>query len=192
MDTFTEYVPDNIDFKIGYFGKPGNSKLWVETAEDLKAMYDNNHSDDTYTLWCDGRKENSGQKRKDTGDTDTAEPHKRARKEEEIETTFRTLREKHKDKFSDPQLRLWARMHVNGIHSNLETPPNVPAITGEPAKRKREEKIQPLTEALTGAATAITKVLMSSQRPPTPPSSLRPSTGTGTGISPVSKANLSG
>lgn len=61
MDTFTEYVPDNIDFKIGYFGKPGNSKLWVETAEDLKAMYDSNHNDDTYTLWCDGRKENSGQ-----------------------------------------------------------------------------------------------------------------------------------
>ena len=47
MDTFTEYVPDNIDFKIGYFGKPGNSKVWVETAEELKAMYDSNHSDDT-------------------------------------------------------------------------------------------------------------------------------------------------
>ena len=79
-------------------------------------------------------------------------------------------------------------MHVNGIHSDLETPPNVPAITGEPTKRKREEKMQPLSEALAGAATAITKVLMSSQRPPTPPS--RPPVGTG--ISPASKANLSG
>ena len=194
MDTFTEYVPDNIDFKIGYFEKPGNSKRWIATAEDLKAMYSINHSDDTYTLWCDGRTEGSdgqagGQKRKKTCDSDSEPNNKKARKEEQIETTFRTLRETHGAEFSDPQLRLWARMHANGIHSDLETLPNVPAITGEPVKRKREEKVQPLTEALAGAATAITKVLMTSQRPPTPPSSRH---STGTGISPASKANLSG
>ena len=101
----------------------------------------------------------------------------RARKEQ-IETTFRTLSEEHSDEFGlvcmlmDP--------------SDLETPPNVPAITGEPVKRIREEKVQPLT----GAATAITNVLMTFQRSPTPPSSSRHSTGTG--ISPASKANLSG
>ena len=192
-DTFTENVPDSLEFEIGYFEKPGNSKRWIETVDDVEAMYCSNQSDDTYTLWCDGRKEGScsGEllKRKNTCDSDTAEPHnKRAKKEDEIETTFRTLRKEHSDKFSDPQLRLWARMYANGLHNDLENPPNVPAITGEPTKRKREEKVQPLTEALAGAATAITKALITSQRPSTPPSSVRQSTG----ISPASKANLSG
>ncbi len=162
-DSFTEYVPDNLEFKIGYLEKPGHSKRWIEIVEDMEAMYHSHAVDDTYTLWCDGRKEGSSsgqaQKRKNACDTDAAEsPNKREKKEDEIETTFRTLREKHSDKFSDPQLRLWARMHANGLHYNLDNPPNVPAITGEPTKRKREEKVQPFTDALAGAATVITKV----------------------------------
>ena len=39
MDTFSEQVPEGENFSVGYFEKPGNSKRWIESAEDLKAMY---------------------------------------------------------------------------------------------------------------------------------------------------------
>ena len=104
---------------------------------------------------------------------------------------FLQLCDRHSENHSDPQLRLWARMQVNGHHNDLHSPPNVLAITGQPQhKRKRE---QPLTEALTGCATAITNVYMKSQESCepscTPPSSTHSSAD---GTSPAGKAKLSG
>ncbi len=191
VDTFSEHVPETMEFDMGYYTKPGSQKRWIENSKDLEAMYNSNCNDDI-TLWCDGRIESGSAqvpKRKSSGDTKDEPLSKRAKKEEEIETTYRSLRAKHGEEFSDPQLRLWARMQVNGLHADLENPPNVPAITGQPVKRKRDEKSHPLTEAIAGAATAITKVLVSSQRPSTPPSI---SMSKSTGISPASKANSSG
>ena len=49
-------------------------------------------------------------------------------------------------------------MYGNGLHDDLDKPPNAPAITGQPTKKK-EAKYKPLTEAL-AAATAIMKVLV--------------------------------
>ncbi len=49
-------------------------------------------------------------------------------------------------------------MYVNGIHADLETPPDVPAITGHVVQRK--ESNRSLAEALAGAATAVTKMLV--------------------------------
>ena len=40
---------------------------------------------------------------------------------------------------SVPQLRLWARMVVTGIHDDLEEPPQVPMITGITPKRAKKE-----------------------------------------------------
>ena len=51
-------------------------------------------------------------------------------------------------------------MHGNGLHDDLDTPPNVPVISGVPVKKTKEGKYEPLTEAHTGAATAITKMLV--------------------------------
>ena len=56
-------------------------------------------------------------------------------------------------------------MYGNG---DLDKPPNVPAITGQPIKKKKEAKYEPLTEALAGATTAITKKwLVQMHLPPT-------------------------
>ena len=71
----------------------------------------------------------------------------------------------------------------------LDNPPNVPAITGRPVtKRKEKDKDNDFADTLTGAATAITKLLVGNQ-PATPNKTV---TNKPTGISPVSKANLSG
>ena len=149
-------------------------------------MYKIYATENTIHMWFDGRVEGDHSKNGDSS-SDRRPSTKSARREDEIESTYESLYKKHSENFSGPQLRLWARMYVNGFHKNLDTPPNVPAITGQHqnAKRIREDKNQPLTEAITGAATAITKVLMKSTSPKQSPKKSG-------GLSPASKANLSG
>ena len=78
------------------------------------------------------------EKRKGRCMEDCSEPiSKRAKKDEDIDATFQKLHDKYSDDYSDPQLRLWARMCVNGFHDDFDTPPNVPAITGQPVRRHR-------------------------------------------------------
>lgn len=167
-------------------------------------MYEAYNVDDTINIWCDGKCSSVDRQsiKKTTADntastsTDDEPLSKRARKEKNIEKIFQTLLEKHRDSeeyshLNDPQYRLWARMHVNGFHDSLDVPPPVPAITGQSAKKKKkEESTQPLASAFAGAATAITKVLLNN-RPITPPTctstSIKP-----VGVSPASKAKLSG
>ena len=183
VTTFAEQVPESDNFSVGYYEKPGNSKRWIATKDDLDAMY-RVYGNDTINLWCEGRADVEHPKKRDNSDDRREQPaNKRLRKEKDVDDIFEILHDKHSEKYSDPQLRLWARMYLNGIHNDLDTPPNVPAITGRVAKRK--ESHQSLAEALTGAATAVTKVLVNS----TPQSSPSKSA---TGISPSSKANLSG
>ena len=186
--SFAEQVPDSDDFSIGYYEKPGNSKRWIASSDDLEYMYSTCGKDDTITLWCDARVEGDtdSSKKKCNSQDDSREEatSKRTRKEKDIEGIFETLREKHSvEEFSDPQLRLWARMYANVSHSDLDHPPQVPAITGRISRQKEGNKS--LTETLAGAATAVTKILV-----PNSPSKLlyrKPD-----GISPASKANLSG
>ena len=122
MDTFSVQVPEDTDFSIGYYAKPGNSKRWIEINEDLKAMYKMYKHDSTVNLWCDGRIEDVlPSKRSSDSNTNDRPNNKRARREDEIDDIFETLREKHEN-FSDPQLRLWACMYVNGFHKDLDNP----------------------------------------------------------------------
>ena len=162
--SYTEQVPDSDNFEIGYYEKPGNSKRWIISAYDLKAMYSTSARDNSIILWCDARAEpssdGSSKKKRSYRDDGREElTSKRARRERDIVDIFETLREKHSvgEYYSDPQLRLWARMYANGSHSDLDHPPQVPAITGQVCRQKTSNRS--LTEALAGAATAVTKIL---------------------------------
>jgi len=152
-------------------------------------MYRALKHDITVNLWCDGRTEGDRLGSKDNSNDVYIPNTKRARREDEIDKVFNILHEKHAENFNDFQLRLWARMYVNGTCKSLDTPPNVPAISGEhpTAKQRKGDKNQHFTEALTSAATAITKALVN-DRPSTPTAPPKLSGG----ISPASKANLSG
>ena len=139
MESFADQVPDTSSgFSVGYYVKPGNAKRWIESSDDLEAMYTLYPHDNTITLWCDGKPDanadtcgaaKSQTKRKNSVDED-APVSKRAKKEQDIEEAFKVLYEKHSEEYSAPQLRLWARMYGNGLHDDLDNPPNVPAITG--------------------------------------------------------------
>ena len=81
---------------------------------------------------------------------------RRQEQEDEVDQYYRTLVNKHKEMFITPQYRLWARMHVAGIHDSMDDPPDVPAFSSNPPKRQRKNS---LTESLTGAAVAFANTL---------------------------------
>ena len=99
----------------------------------------------------------------------------------EVDELFHDLKERHGNKYSGPQLRLWSRMISNGLHEDMDDPPRVPMITGTPKQKKQES----LSEALAGAASAFAKVFST-------PSSLQVSSAnTSTlGLSPCKAADL--
>ena len=187
MDTFSEQVPDGEKFSVGYFEKPGNSKRCIESAEDTKAMYKTYRFESTINILCDGQMEGAPEvsraKRGSSGDSTACS--KIVKREEEIDSILRD--------FMTDIVRTIATLslQINGRRNDLDSPPNVQAITGQPQHKHKRE--QPLTEALTCCATAITNVLMKSQEscepPCTPPSSTHLSPDR---ISPAGKAKLSG
>jgi len=77
---------------------------------------------DEITLWC----EKNSMKWKRADDASTSE---RQDKEEEVDSTYQSLKEKHGGKYDNPKLRLWARMVTGGLlHDSLDESPDVPAF----------------------------------------------------------------
>lgn len=137
-ETFADHLPENDSFNIGYYEKRNNSRRWIESSDDLEAMYAIYNGQDTVNLWCEARLEKSSDD--NTGDLEKSS--KKPRRLEEVDSVLNILREKHSENFSTPQLRIWARMHVNGYHDDLDIPPNVPAISGHyRTKAKRMIKV---------------------------------------------------
>lgn len=167
-DEFENSVPDeNTNYNIGYFEGRHQTKRWLASVEDLKAMYTRFAPGNEIFLWCDGRESDAdredsqgiGTKRKKPSDSTMT---KRQAREEELDSIFKQLKEKHADAYTDPQLRLWARMIVNGTHGNLVDPPHVPMIMGAPLPKKQKQ--DSITTAIVGAATAFAKAIS-----PSPP-----------------------
>ena len=86
---------------------------------------------------------------------------KRQEKEKDVDCIYKDkdLKEKHKDNFETPKLRLWARMICSNLHDDYDQPPDIPAFSGTTPKRPRKES---LGGALTEVAVAITKAITGS------------------------------
>ena len=154
MQEFKDELPETTDFNVGYFYGKQSAKRWIVTQEDLDAMYKTEK--DKFLLWADARVIASdgataiGQKRK-CGDSYSF-TNKRQQIEAEVDSTVAELKEKQGDKYSLPQLRLWARSIISGNHDSTEEPPDLPAITGV---GPRKQKKQTLSEAIVEAATTF-------------------------------------
>ena len=57
-------------------------------------------------------------------------------------TIYIDLKELHKEKYSEPQFRLWARMISNGLHSSKSDPPQVPMIVGHSGTRSSKKSFK--------------------------------------------------
>ncbi len=136
QEFFTEYVPTEMNFE----GR-ASTKKWIIRPEDLDAMYNAHYPEDEITLWCDAKEKDTGGKRKRSGEdaSDSSEPlSKREACENEEKEILTKLSEKHDGgKYSEPQLRLWAKLIRTGAHADYEQPPKVPLITGEATTSKR-------------------------------------------------------
>jgi len=144
--------------KMGYFEGRHQTKRWLACEDDLKLMYDKfKMPGSEIFLWCNGREVQDNTKGKSQVN------NKRQAREEELDSIFKELKEKH-DTYSGPQLRLWARMIASGTHDSFDEPPRVPMILGAPLP-KRPKPQESMSTALIGAATAFAKVLS-----PSPPS----------------------
>ena len=56
---------------------------------------------------------------------------------EQVDEKFKELKEKHMDKYSTVNLRLWARMLVSGIYDSMDDPPSIPPFIGTKEKKNR-------------------------------------------------------
>ena len=154
MNAFKEHVPPTTDFQVGYFLGKQSSKYWLVNQDDLDLMYTSLKKKDVL-LWCDARSESiaNGKKRRlQTENTNEPPPSKRKQIEDRVDEIVEELKERHDDdNYTLPQMRLWARMISAGNHESLDDPPQIPAITGVPKRKKRET----LAEAISGAASTL-------------------------------------
>ena len=78
-----------------------------------------------------------------------------AKKKKEVDKVYIDLKEKHGSKYATPLLRLWARMVNTKLHDDLDSPPNIPAFMGTPAKHTRQQ--DSLSDVVKEAAAAVAK-----------------------------------
>ena len=188
-ESFSEQVPDTCNYQVGYFEKRHNKKYWIEGADDLNCMYASHESHDTIKLWCDGREEqNKSTSHIEKGGKKKTICDKGACREcsSKFDSTVQELVDKHGENYTEAQLRVWARLIVNGIHKDTDNPPDIPIITGEPAKKKKR-----LESKRDDSFTDVLKTAVSIFADKFTPGQTAVSPKTTSGISPATKAKLS-
>ena len=142
-ESFPERVPPHMDFHVGYFEGKANAKCWIVSEEDIQAMYDAHFEGDVITVWCDGRGKTedtsvSRKRKKDADDTDTP-LSKREERECQQQKIYDELKKKHSDKkYTDPQLKLWAKLIQSRMHDSYDNPPKYPSYYW--CKHKKDSK----------------------------------------------------
>ena len=169
---FKDQVPSTDNFNVGYFDGNQQSKVLLVTENDIDIMYKRFQNGGLVTLWCDGRSTGTTKRKRDEGSVG-----RRQEQEDDVNSFYKTLVDKHKDKYTTPQYRLWARMQVSGLHDDLDKPPNIPSFSNPP-KRQRTNS---LSDSLTGAAVAFANTLSGAQSSTVSMSAPGPSVGVSPG-----------
>ena len=161
MEEFDTLVPNSMDFDVGYFSGKRSKKQWLIEDNDLKEMYDSMKKNQSVLLWCDrrmqGAQQPSEQKRKRSANQDVPKS-KRFELETDVDDTVTQLKDIHGDKYTAPQMRMWACYIQAGHYKDLVEPPPLPAFKGVPPKRERKES---LSDAIAGAAVTFINAMRS-------------------------------
>ena len=136
------------EFDVGYL--QGSTLISIRTPHDLSEIWNDANKGNKVILWCDGLKEvaqgtikpSTSRRRKhcvDSDDDDSSDEmeassgkkkHGKKRKsvqetrEEKVEETVNTLKEKHGKTFTQMQYHIWGEMVGGGLHSSLDDPRN--------------------------------------------------------------------
>jgi len=89
MEKFADHLPYDINFTLSYLEGKQSKKRWLYCKEDLEAMYKVFKVGDEITLWC----EKNSMKRKRADDVSTSK--QQDKEEEEVHSTYQSLKEKH-------------------------------------------------------------------------------------------------
>ena len=171
MDNFSDFVSSSPEFHVGYMvGR--STQQWIFSREDLQCMYES-AQDNEILLWCDKKVlEKSSRKRKSATLSSEGETSSKVSKlddaNEEILQIIDQLKEKHSNKYTLPQLRLWAKFIQSRRHESFEEPPNIPLITGNVGINKGSKR-ESIGEVVAGAAVAIVEALKGSPKKSTTP-----------------------
>lgn len=192
IDDFPDFVSSTPNFQVGFI-EGRSSQQWIVAREDLNTMYDS-AKDDEITLWCDKKVDPlehlvTPSRKRRNADTEDGTPASKASKaderEQELLQIVDQLSTKHSEKYTVPQLRLWAKYIQSKRHDSYEEPPNIPLITGTPDSSTKSTRKESFGDALAGAATAIVRAL----KPQSPKRSSTQGSATNS-FSPNSHANL--
>ena len=114
MDDFQEFVPSTPQFQVGYI--EGSSKQhWIISREDLDTMYES-ASDREVMIWCDKKsseaQDHQGTRKRKSSEDGAPAPKasKSGEHKEELLRIVDQLMDKHANKYSIPQYRLWAKL----------------------------------------------------------------------------------
>ena len=208
IEDFPDKLPSSPTFEVGYIEKRNNAKRWIENTADLTAMYHIFQPGSTVTIWCESKDDSTStnittttvsarRKRKVNSEKDTGDSSSKRTSlshEEDVDEFMEKLRDKHLEegKYTEPQLRLWARMLARGHHQSLDDPPNIPLITGAVATKKTPRRDE-LSDVVVTAMKAASQYFSVATKPSDQLSLNLDSTPRATaGISPSSKAKISG
>ena len=168
-ESFPRDISTSADFKLGYI--QGNTRCWIFEERDLKAMYESFKPDSKITLWCDGVSSADHlytvpkSKRRKTSKPPVLTPTSNLPEAvDDVDKIFKDLKEKHPD-MECPKLRLWAKFIYKGRCDDYDNPPDIPLITGSPARAKKTS----LSNALVDAATVVAKAFQASHTSPSSP-----------------------
>ena len=133
--------------------------MWLVTEEDLKSMYEN-IGKDNILLWSDTRSSNPAmrQKQKASSESDPIPPLTNQRLIlHEVDQIVTDRKDRHgTDKFSIPQLCIWAHMINSGSYTDQDAPPQHPAFDGTQPKRPKKPS---LCEAVVEAANCFSQYM---------------------------------
>lgn len=175
------------EFDVGYINinrKQGEKVISIRSKADIAEVWKEIRAQgDKMQLWCDGLEVGhsgvqSSKKRKranvDDGDSEDDRPKKksaREEREEKLKQALDTLNKKHGSEYSQMQYRIWSEMYANGMHTDLENPPNNSmfkrAGSSTPStKKKQSDSTSPeMAQALTQAASQVSSAIVAAFSP---------------------------
>ena len=128
-------------------------KIWLYTDGDLRKMYEGYGGKPTIRLWAYTsvtRKEPSKPEKKkakllkeDSSKVPTKKASKFDNRQDEVDSIYEDLEERHTGNFSKEQLRTWAYMIRMKTHASYEVPPQKAFFTGH--KRQERDSSPPET-----------------------------------------------
>jgi len=148
-DYISANVPSGMEIPVkadmGYI-EPGHGgkgrKIWLHDDSELKHMYDVFKDKKRILLWCYTSCPQPG-KRKDDSQTksDSSSYTAQVKKQDEVDTIYLKLKEKHEGNFKPEQLNTWAHMLHLKTHDSFDVPPNKPFFNRKRSSGSAEDTV---------------------------------------------------